>query len=91
MVHPKTVCSDGALFAARARALINAHPYFCNRANEFDIELDGCILIVRGSLPSFYLKQLLQNLLKELDGVKRVDNRVQVVCAAGLSSTAPQS
>jgi len=37
------------------------------------------ILTLDGRLPSFYLKQVLQTLLRDLDGVTRIDNRVDVV------------
>ena len=43
-------------------------------------------LVLRGRVPSFYLKQILQTLLTELDGVGRIDNRVDVVSTTGLSS-----
>ena len=36
--------------------------------------------------PSFYLKQVLQTLLRNLDGVKQIDNQVDVVTSTGLSS-----
>ena len=44
------------------------------------------VLTLRGSVPSFYLKQVLQSILKDTPGVQRIDNRVDVVSAAGLSS-----
>jgi hypothetical protein len=46
---------------------------------------DG-ILTLRGRVPSFYLKQILQTTLMNVPGVKRVDNRVDVVASDGLSS-----
>jgi hypothetical protein len=44
------------------------------------------MLVLRGRLPSFYLKQVLQTLLRDVEGVDRIDNRVDVVSATGLSS-----
>jgi hypothetical protein len=41
-------------------------------------------------LPSFYLKQVLQTLLRDLDGVTRIANRVDVVSPTGLSSVRPK-
>ena len=38
---------------------------------------DG-ILTLRGQLPSFYLKQLLQTLLRDVEGVVQVNNQVDV-------------
>ena len=46
---------------------------------------DG-VLTIRGRLPSFYMKQILQTLLRDLDGVKRINNQTDVVSATGLSS-----
>ena len=46
---------------------------------------DG-ILTLRGTVPSFYLKQVLQSTLMDVQGVRRVDNRVDVISSAGLSS-----
>lgn len=54
------------------------------------IELD-CLdgeLNVRGRLPSYYLKQLLQTVLRAVPGVKRVNNQIAVVSANGLSDSA---
>jgi hypothetical protein len=47
-------------------------------------ERDG-VLIIRGRVPSFYLKQVLQTALREVDGVRQVDNRVQVASPTGLT------
>jgi hypothetical protein len=66
--------------------ILASHCPFQGRAREFEFERNGDVLTVRGTVPSFYLKQLLQGLLKNLDGVSRIDNRVDVVNPAGLSS-----
>jgi osmotically-inducible protein OsmY len=44
------------------------------------------VLTLRGRVPSFYLKQMAQTVLANLEGVERIDNRVDVVSARGLSS-----
>jgi osmotically-inducible protein OsmY len=38
---------------------------------------DG-VLTLQGRLPSFYLKQVLQTLLRNVEGVNRIDNQVKV-------------
>jgi len=48
------------------------------------------VLTLEGRLKSFYLKQMLQTLLRDLDGVTRIVNRVDVVSATGLSSVRPK-
>lgn len=69
-----------------ARELLARHDHFRCRANTFDMcECDG-VLLVRGQVPSFYLKQLLQSALEGVAGVWKVENRVDVVSPDGLSS-----
>lgn len=70
----------------QARALAEQHHCFRGRAGNFDFSWHGGVLTVRGSVPSFYLKQVLQTVLRRLDGVARIDNQVDVVCSTGLSS-----
>ena len=72
--------------ARRAQSLVNSHTHFTGRAHGFDFGVRGDVLIVRGSVPSFYLKQVLQHALKNLDGIRWIDNQVTVVSSEGLSS-----
>jgi len=50
------------------------------------LQFKNGVLTVRGRVPSFYLKQIVQTRLRDLDGVKQIDNQVDVVSATGLSS-----
>jgi hypothetical protein len=69
-----------------ARELLARHDHFRGRANTFDMcECNG-VLLVRGQVPTFYLKQLLQSALENVVGVWKVENRVDVVSPDGLSS-----
>ena len=43
-------------------------------------------LTLRGCVPSFHLKQLLQELLRGIERVKLITNSVDVVSSTGLSS-----
>ena len=47
----------------RARDTLDQHPHFRGRAGLFQYECCGDVLIVRGTVPTFYLKQLLQTAL----------------------------
>jgi hypothetical protein len=47
---------------------------------------DGKLVLV-GRVPSFYLKQILQTMLRDLDSVNQIENRVEVVSSTGLSSS----
>ena len=61
-----------------ARALIEAQCYFVGRCGQIAFHLEEDVLTIRGSVPTFYLKQLLQCTLKNLDGVRQIDNQVTV-------------
>jgi len=71
---------------ARAREMVAQHSHFHGRTNNFQFVRHDDVLVVRGRVPSFYLKQQLQVALKQLDGVRWVDNQVDVVACDGLSS-----
>lgn len=49
-------------------------------------EFSNGVLTLRGRVPTFYLKQVLQTWLRGLESVKQVDNQVAVVSATGLST-----
>jgi len=69
-----------------ARALLATHDHFFGRTQGFEFEQAEEVLVVRGQVPTFYLKQVLQTVLREVAGVERVENLVDVVCSDGLSS-----
>jgi hypothetical protein len=69
-----------------ARDIVARHCHFRGRADYFQFVKRNDVLTVRGRVPSFYLKQMLQTLLKDLDGVRWIDNQVEVVACDGLSS-----
>jgi hypothetical protein len=62
----------------QARQILYEHPHFSSLGQNFDFKYEERILIVKGRVPTFHLKQLLQTALRKLDGVERVDNRVSV-------------
>jgi hypothetical protein len=72
--------------ALHARDVIARHAHFRGRADQFEFECCKSVLIIRGQVPTFYLKQLLQDALKRVDGIRRIENRVEVTNANGLSS-----
>jgi len=47
---------------------------------------DDGTLTLEGCVPSFYLKQVLQELLRNIAQIDRIENDVAVVNASGLSS-----
>jgi hypothetical protein len=66
----------------RAESLLNRHVHFHGRASRFEFESHDGTLFVRGSVPSFYLRESLQNALKDVEGVRFLEN-------LGLSGTNP--
>lgn len=71
-----------------AKRRLASHSLFFNSADRFTFDFDPSsgVLSVHGTVSSFYLKQLVQIILKGLSGVARVDNRVQVGAAAAATS-----
>jgi hypothetical protein len=74
-----------------AREVVAQHTHFHGRADCFEFQYRERVLVVRGAVPSYYLKQLLQSALMDLQGVSRVDNQVAVVACDGLSSVHEES
>jgi len=60
-----------------AERLLRSNPYLALKNTSCDY-LDG-MLILRGCLPSYYLNQLAQEAVADLDGVDHIDNQIQVV------------
>jgi hypothetical protein len=69
-----------------ARRKLEQHPHFHGHTNQLRIEQRGATLCLSGRLPSFYLKQLVQEALLRLPGVREIDNDIDVVNPAGVSS-----
>ncbi len=47
--------------------------------NNVSCEYRDGVLVLRGCLPSYYLKQVAQQAVSQLQGVGRIDNQIQVV------------
>lgn len=71
---------------ALARDALERHNHFRGRSDGFDLEQRDGVLIVRGNVPSFYLKKSMRSALRPVESVGRIDDRVDVVCSHGLSS-----
>ena len=65
--------------ASLVRDGLEHHPHFRGRASLFTIELVGETIVMTGRLPSYYLKQLLQEAIMVMPGVVNIDNQVDVV------------
>ena len=61
-----------------AERCLRGHPYLALKNVSCDW-LDG-VLVLRGCLPSYYLKQVAQEVVAhQVQGVGRLDNQIQVV------------
>ena len=69
-----------------ARDYLEHHPHFRGRINDVSIDHDGRTLLLTGRLPTFYLKQLVQEAVRHVPGVQQVRNLIDVVSADGMSS-----
>ena len=74
--------SESRLKAAALQALEN-HCHFRGRTRHIHIEDHAGELVLRGNVPSYYLKQVLQTVLRGIRGVRRIDNQVQVCSPRG--------
>jgi hypothetical protein len=57
---------------------LEGHPHFRGRTQLLQIEATGSSVVVSGRLPTYYLKQLLQEAIKAIPEVVHIDNCVEV-------------
>jgi hypothetical protein len=66
-----------------AEGRLGRNPYLALKGVACDCR--GGVLVLRGCLPSYYLKQIAQEVVARLEGVGAVDNQIQVVPPASRS------
>lgn len=69
-----------------ARHELARHPHFRGRVCDVRIKHEGRNLYLSGRLPTFYLKQLVQEAVRHVPGVDFVYNEIDVVSPNGVSS-----
>ena len=69
-----------------ARQHLDRHPHFRGRLGGVRIEHEDRNLFLSGQLPTFYLKQLVQEAVRHVPGVQFVYNQIDVVSPHGVSS-----
>lgn len=57
---------------------LDKHPHFRRRRLGVRVYCEDLVLILEGQLPSYYLKQVLQAALRDLEGIPQVRNDVEV-------------
>jgi hypothetical protein len=60
-----------------ADSRLHSTPY--RALDNVSCEYLGGVLVLRGCLPSYYLKQVAQEVVAHLEAVDHIDNRIQVV------------
>jgi len=77
MANPQPVDYRTEIMATARERLANT-PY-ARWFTEISLELKDGVLTIRGSLPSFYAKQVLQTSLRNLPGVVSINNQTEVL------------
>ncbi|MEX2309997.1 MAG: BON domain-containing protein [Pirellulales bacterium] len=72
--------------SALARQHLERHPHFRGRIRGVNIKHEGRNLYLTGRLPTFYLKQLVQEAVRHVPGVDFIYNEIDVVSPEGISS-----
>lgn len=78
--------STEARVTSGAREVLASHPRFYGYVDAIQIEFNRDTLTLSGELPSFYTKQLIQETLRSLDFVGRIENRIRVAYPGSCSS-----
>ncbi len=68
---------------SRAKAILAAHPNFLGRSDWVQFQCTNPCLQIQGRLPSFFLKQLVQEAVKRLGHDIRIENRIVVASPTG--------
>ena len=63
---------------SRVRERLEDHPHFRGRTHLLQIEVIGGSVVVSGRVPTYYLKQLLQEAIRAIPDVEHIDNCVDV-------------
>lgn len=67
----------------RIQAVFATHPHFRGRNLSVDCRCSGRCVQLSGMLPSYYLKQIAQEALRDLAGVDEIKNEIIVVNTLG--------
>jgi osmotically-inducible protein OsmY len=84
--QPVTSTPDRVDLIASVREQLENHPHFRGRLEMLSIDQRGKTVYLSGQLPTFYLKQLVQEIVRHLPGVQTVRNEINVISPYGVSS-----
>lgn len=74
----------------RARRALEENPRFRGRTHLLDLRSNNGVITVRGVLPTYYLRQILINLLNSLEGVDAIVDQIVVEREANTVSPKPR-
>jgi hypothetical protein len=80
-----SISDKPSVVALRVRERLSSCPY-SHYLNQVQIHYASATLTLKGSVPTYYLKQVLQTLLRDLEHVDRIVNEVDVVSSTGVGS-----
>ena len=63
----------------RVDQAIQTNPHICRRMLRF--EMDGGRVVLQGSVPSYFQKQMAQEAIRRVEGVEQIENRLEVLWA----------
>ena len=72
--------SQGNSVVSSIRERLEKHPHFRGRTHLIQIRSNADSVVVSGRVPTYYLKQLLQEVVKLVPDIGNIDNRVDVQC-----------
>lgn len=82
---PVAACGNSNLKSSQCRLLedkalarLESHPHFRGRGHWIACHFRAGCLYLEGKLPSYYLKQLAQETIRSIEGIDRIENRIDV-------------
>ena len=80
----------GPELAKLARQWLDDRCPYAYYFRDVTLSFDNGVLILNGYVPTYFLKQVLQEILGKMPEIALIDNRVDVVSSDGLSSVRPR-
>ena len=75
--NSRVVFQSSAELLREVQRRLASSPYRCVR--NIECECDEGVVLLRGELPSYFFKQMAQELLREMTGCSAVENQIEVL------------
>ena len=76
IIGPEIMSAQQAQLNARVSTALETSPYLVKNNYSFETEEDRVIL--KGTVGSFYQKQMAQEVLRNIEGIREIQNQLQV-------------